>query len=464
MSLKSLLYVISIALTFSPDLLFSQNSDSTFKVEQILVEGNHKTKEWIIVRELTFKLGDTIANWRFHAEQSRKQLINLFLFNEILLTHDKGVVKVHVTERWYFWPVPILDYADRNFNQWWLTKDPRRLIYGVDLSCYNLRGRNETMVLNLVMGYTRSVGLAYRIPYFNKKRTWGAQLKVTANANREVWYATKNDKVVFFKDQDKVLIRRQFAELVFTHRKKFFTYHNVFAGFRRYQVNDTVVSQEVNPAYLFYHQNRQTELYLGYQLVYDKRDFKGFPLSGHLLKVNLEASNFFLPVQNFQTLMFKVAYSRYFPIRGNWFGSAHATARWYSNYYPPYTNVQALGYGKDYIRGYELYVIDGNHFGLGKTELKYRFLNSKFKFLRKVRNYEKAALSMFLSGFFDAGYVLKMEQKDGNDPTNHLPNGIQNGGGLGLNMVLFYDYCMRLEYSSDRFLNRRFYLSFVASM
>lgn len=47
---------------------------------------------------------------------------------------------------------------------------------------------------------------------------------------------------------------------------------------------------------------------------------------------------------------------------------------------------------------------------------------------------------------------------------NLLPNRLQNGGGVGLNLVMFYDYCMRLEYSADRQMNHRMYVSFVAAM
>lgn len=461
MTLKSILVVF---ITFISSCLHAQTLDSVFKVEKIDIIGNRRTKSSIILRELTFAEGDTILNWKYHAEQSRKQLINLFLFNEIRLSHDSGIVKVIVTERWYLWPIPILDYADRNFNQWWLTKDPKRLIYGVDLAWYNIRGRNETMVLNLVMGYTKSVGLSYKIPFFNQKKTWGVQLKALANTNREVWYDTKEDKVQFFNDQDRELIRREMGELIFTHRKKFFSYHNFYTGYRRYRVSDTVVSDNVNRAYLLYGRTQQKEFYLGYQYVFDKRDYKGYPLSGHLLKVNGEFSNFFLPVEDFTTLLFKAGYSRYFPIKGRFYGAVHGTARWYSNNYPQYTHIQALGYGKDYIRGYELSVIDGSHFGLGKAELKYRFLSKTYKFLEQVRNYETAPFSLYLTAFFDAGYAINFNHKNSVMTTNTLPNSLQNGGGIGLNVVMFYDYCMRVEYSADRYFNRRFYLSFVASM
>jgi hypothetical protein len=149
----------------------------------------------------------------------------------------------------------------------------------------------------------------------------------------------------------------------------------------------------------------------------------------------------------------------------SWAASAHVSARHYSNYYPQYSKIQALGYGKDYIRGYELNVIDGSEFLLGKAEMKYRFLNRKYKFLPKVKNYEQLPITLFLSTYFDMGYVVNNGITNfGSTDQNVLPNSWQNGKGLGLNVVAFYDYCMRLEYSFDKYMNSRFYVSFVAAM
>ncbi len=443
---------------------FAQTVDSSFRVDSIHVQGNRKTKTAIILRELSFASGDTIQNWAYHSEQSRRQLINLFLFNEIKLSRDGNTVHIDVTERWYIWPIPELDYADRNFNQWWLSKDPRRLIYGINLEWYNMRGRNETMVLSLISGYTRMAAFSYRIPYFNKKQSWGVQMSAHYSSNKEVWYKTENDKVQFFRDNDRDLIKRRNAEVIFTHRKKIFTYHHFFAGYRQTSIADTVATYEVNQNYLLYNQNSQREQYLGYQFVYDKRDFKGFPLQGTLVKLNIEGSNYDFTAHDFQTLMLKASVSKYVKLAQNLFGSANITARYYSNTYPQYSRIQALGYGKDYIRGYELFVIDGNHFGLGKAELKYRFLNRKFSFLPGVRNYGILPVSLFISSFFDYAYVNNNTESKTLVNSNHLPNSWQHGGGCGLNIVMFYDYCARIEYSFDKQLNNRFYLSFVAAM
>jgi hypothetical protein len=40
----------------------------------------------------------------------------------------------------------------------------------------------------------------------------------------------------------------------------------------------------------------------------------------------------------------------------------------------------------------------------------------------------------------------------------------QYGAGMGVNVVAYYDYCLRVEYSVNRFLFNRFYLQFVAAI
>ena len=42
-------------------------------------------------------------------------------------------VMVDVKERWYIFPLPIFELADRNFNEWWKTRDFSRTNYGLSV-------------------------------------------------------------------------------------------------------------------------------------------------------------------------------------------------------------------------------------------------------------------------------------------------------------------------------------------
>ncbi len=441
----------------------AEAADSTFTVTAIEITGNKKTKDFIILRELTFSVNDTIHNWSYHREQSRRQLINLFIFNEISIVKTGGNITIQVTERWYLWPVPSLQLGDRNLSQWLLSGDPNRLIYGLQLQWYNIRGRNETMVVDFKTGYTQLFNLTYRIPYFNKKKTWGMQLNTGISANREVWYKSEDDKVQFFKDNNLFLINRKNVELVFTYRKKFFHYHQLYAGYRQTAIKDTVFSDAVNNQF-FYNAgtNIQDEYYIGYQFTLDRRDFKGYATKGNYLRASVEGP-YFIGKDN-RTFPFKVRVTaaKFMQLGKNVFASAGGTGRFFEIDKLPYFRTQALGYGKDFIRGYELNVIDGNHFLLGKAELKYRLINKKYNFMKKVRNYETLPMSLFLTTYYDAGYVWNFNKTA--TQNNRMPNSYQYGTGMGLNLVVFYDYVVRVEYSINKYQQHRMYVQFVASI
>ncbi|MCA1762080.1 MAG: hypothetical protein LC664_03660, partial [Flavobacteriales bacterium] len=119
-------------------------------IVDFLIEGNKLTKERIILREVTLSLGDTLywSNLRAGMEQTRRNVMNLGIFNfvevePIQINNSELIVLITVQERWYIYPVPILEIAQTNFNTWWETKELRWLNYGISVKHFNFRGRNE---------------------------------------------------------------------------------------------------------------------------------------------------------------------------------------------------------------------------------------------------------------------------------------------------------------------------------
>ena len=97
-----------------------------WKIETISVEGNQRTKKYIITRELLFFEGSWIHSEELFDKLSaaRLNVLNTQLFLEVLPSfqqiNDSSVtVKIIVKERWYIWPIPFIDYLDRNINAWW---------------------------------------------------------------------------------------------------------------------------------------------------------------------------------------------------------------------------------------------------------------------------------------------------------------------------------------------------------
>ena len=155
------------------------------QINRIFLEGNRITRDQIILRELRVKPGDIIYSSDLPGilDLDKKKLINTRLFNtveiKILELDQKRVdLVVDMNERWYTFPAPVFELADRNFNEWWQNygHDFRRVNYGLRLYQYNMRGRNETLRLHAQFGFQRQFELLYRFPYIDKKQKHGLSL------------------------------------------------------------------------------------------------------------------------------------------------------------------------------------------------------------------------------------------------------------------------------------------------
>lgn len=144
-------------------LLFSQTQksqaqiliDSIYKkdfkvfIHDIVIEGNKKTKEQIIFRQLTFKKGDSISfsNLQTVLNESKQYIINTGLFYNVTLNirnweGSNMDIFISLEERLYTYPIPTVDIFDRNFNAWFVehNHDGKRLQYGIRFLQMNMRG------------------------------------------------------------------------------------------------------------------------------------------------------------------------------------------------------------------------------------------------------------------------------------------------------------------------------------
>jgi len=95
---------------------------TTITIASITLIGNKLTKDHIIFRELTFKVSDSIEIKELDAifQRSEENLMNTSLFHSARITRlqDGGNLNVYIifNERWYIFPFPILEIAERNFS------------------------------------------------------------------------------------------------------------------------------------------------------------------------------------------------------------------------------------------------------------------------------------------------------------------------------------------------------------
>jgi outer membrane protein assembly factor BamA len=441
-----------------------------FIIDSVIPEGNKVTKDHIITRELLFGENDTVCkiNLEYCIRKSRENLLNTSLFNFVTIDtlpsgkNPNGIkVQIHLIERWYIWPFPIFELSDRNFNAWWETKDFRRVSYGAFITWENFRGRKETLKLRLRFGYDEQYDIFYTIPYINKKETLGFGFGGGIAMNHEVACRTYRNKLQYYRDNDEYIRKKGFSFVQLTYRKIFYNTHKFQCYFNYNYFADDLLQE--NEHYSTNNQNILRFFSLYYQFKSDHRDYKSYPLTGYYFDVGIEKKGFGIFKGNDLDVFYILStFRKYWQFQKRIYFAFGLNSKLSTSSEQPYFLVHGLGYGRDYIRSYELYVIDGQNFGLLKTNFKFALLPTRvtnIKFI-KTEKFRKIHYAIFMNLFADVAYVDNIYP----DPElmNNLENKILFGYGLGIDFVTYYDVVIRVEFSINRMHEKGFFLHFMA--
>jgi len=423
-------------------------------IDSIVLEGNRKTRNSLILRELEFSPGDSIRLDALEQslERNCQRILNLKLFTVVTAEvgewrPNKHVTLVfHITETWYILPVPVFFLADRNFNVWWkeYKGSLKRVNYGIDLSHNNLSGAADVLKVKMEFGYNNYYGVSYRFPPLNRSQTLGLETGVAFSRQHEVALTTRQNKLVFRKNPEEWQITQFIAFSNLSWRPGLRTSHSFTAEYRHSRAADSI-ALILNPDYFGNRQTRQRHLSLVYNLRMDYRDIQPYPLHGWLGVLEIRY-NGILPSDNLRLFRAYAEYGYYTPLVKRLYLDATIKGRTsIPRSKPPYFNNQALGYSGNFVRGYEYYVADGLDFGVIKTALHYEFFNRSInlgKFM-PFHAFKVMPLKLYLSLNNDLGYA--------NDPYYGAGNPVSNrslyGYGLGLDIVAWYNKTARFEYS-----------------
>lgn len=455
-------------------LPFQSNLDSIqhhngIVIRSIRVQGNERTKEAIIFRELPIAIGDTIATEEAFKEAIKRcqsNVLNTYLFLTVEVKEEnrednQSDIVIEVKEKWYLLILPIFYLSDRNFNEWWYTydRDIRRTVYGLQIQHFNLSGNNDKLVFKAYGGFKPYFELSYGRPYIDKKQRMGLRGGVAYATQRSMPYRTWNDKFDFIDTRERMREQRA-AFLELKLRNSLYHFHTLYASYLKTSVADTV--NFLNPNYLNTGTTKQDYAFLRYDYRYDKRDNKQYSLKGEV--VVIQAIKYgLLPKDDVNQLSFSAIYQNFFPIKGKFYGDISLSTKVSFPKLQSYILTQGLGYSNQLIRGYELYVIDGQDYLLGKTNLKYELLNKvlDLKKVIRVKQFNTMPISAYATTYLDAGYVRNYYPEFSN---TKLGNRSLLGGGFGLDIVTFYDNIFRLNYSFNQLGEHKFFIDVVRTL
>jgi outer membrane protein assembly factor BamA len=437
---------------------YGQSPDSVVHyvtINNITITGNKVTRDKIITRELVKKKGDTVHVdlLDYFAIRSQQNIFNtqLFIYDSVKYVMDTvsrtADITIKVKERWYIIPSLILEIQDRNFNSWWLTKDPFRTNYGVALDWNNVTGSRDNFTFIFRRGYSEKYGASYRIPYINKAQTIGLNFSYSYSRNNEVAFRTDSNALMFHRDYHKYMRFEHEGKVGISHRPDLYQ-RNVFELlYVETTVNDTI--PQLNFDFLGAGKKRIDYLSLQYRYSFDKRDNKPYPLIGWAVDFTAVKDGFrFKDDATIDNMSVVLSVKRHQPIWWRIFVATQIKGRYMNTEKLPYYFNRALGYS-DFIRGYEYYVIDGQNYLLMKNSIKLQIVKTRvfeMKFLKRFPQFSTVPFAMYFNLNADRGYV----QDKFYGKNNSLSNSWQFGYGAGLDIVTYYDIVLRFEYSINK--------------
>jgi outer membrane protein assembly factor BamA len=446
-------YLFSFAFLFLfPTVISSQN----YLIKNINFIGNKKTKPIVIYRELDFRLEDSID---LHVlakgiDGNEKRLLNTNLFNfcdinlkNIDFEQRTLEVEILVKENWYIYPSIIFELADRNINVWAKEFDYsfKRVNYGLALDHLNTFGYKDRLKFKLQTGFVQKYELDYSSPYlFNK---WGLRFNTLYTESKDIGVKTINNIVQFAKFPDEAIMLKRFrigASAI--NRMDVFSTQIFKLEYLDNKI-DPRIGKELNPSYFLNGANKQTYMRLTYDLDYDKRIFPSYPEGGYALNFELVRNG--LGFGNFNSTNINVGIESHKKLSKKLIlGAGIRGGHKFTKDPLPYANNEALGYGSNLIRGYELYVLDGKSFLWYKSSLRYKLLDNKINFRKfmPIKAFKIFPYKIFLRSSFEGGYA--------DEPTYKLTNTLNNtniiGGGLGIDLLILNRSVISLEYNINK--------------
>jgi len=388
------------------------NSDSlAFYIHRIETNGNFKTKDYIILRELFFDAGDVVKLDEIFLAQ--KRVLNLFLFNRVIFDlvgdEDALILIITVVERWYIFPLPIFYFNERSWN---------KISYGAKLLYYNFLGRNILLNLTAAFGYNPLLKFSYRNPWF------GDNLKLMTNFS--VYTGKVQSLNLDFEDEED---ERTGFDWLFGRR--FGNYFYLFAQIGYIELRHPELTLSENGV------DKLPSVSVNVQ--YDNRDLKEYPHKGFNFLLWGKKVKSHHPIDYYR---YGLDARGYFPLTSKTTLALRGACNLSHGLIPLYDRA-FIGY-IERIRGQFYKVYEGENAIIGSIEFRFpiskiRYLDLSEYALPSFEDYYRNLKFGISAGiFYDYGVTWFQSEK-----LEHQQ--FQSGFGLGLHFHVPYVDVLRLE-------------------
>ncbi len=440
-------------------------------IKSISYEGLKKTKIQAVKSYLNIKEGDSIslAELMPKLEENQRNILNSKLFSraelKILEWQEESVcIHLKVVEAWYVFPIPIFELADRNINVWWkdFNRDISRVNSGIAIYWRNLAGYNDRFTFIAQFGFTRKFEIDYELPPIGKKQRFGISLNVLYSDNKESIFNSIDNKLMFYRNLESK--ERQFSRfrtgLTLRYRKSVYSNHYFELYYQKLGISDSIYIR--NPDFFLSNRRTQRSFTFNYNYEIDKRDIWTYPLNGYLFYFNIQKRGLGFD-RDINQLWLGSRVALHKKIAKRWSIGLISEGR-YSvfGHKDPFYQQEALGYGDSFVRGYQYYVVNGQHYCLFRSDINFKILDYTIPISAKERSSFFYELPFRIHTRFhtDYGYVWDRFYYVG----NKLNNKHMLSSGLGLDFALYnYNILIQIDYTINRLLQKDVFLTVKAN-
>ncbi len=407
--------------------------DTSAVLDSVIVTGNAKTKDYIILNEMTLKPGSTVTPEALAFDRSR--IYSLGLFTRVDLSNEsvdgKEILYVDVSERWYIIPLPLFGFRDG---------DPKKPYYGGGVLHNNFRGRNQKLFGMVVFGYNPALALYFSDPLISDAHNLYLSSSLSFSRVRN-------------RSQLQSDITGDYDELYYdgsaTVGKRFSLYETLGMkiGYQVVHVTNYLPGRTVA--------SDGTDQYLYGSLSYsfDSRDLREYPSGGALAILYVNKYGFGESVVNYTRLGADLR--GYLPLSAAFTAAARVHGTIVSGGTPPTYGHVFFGYGER-IRGHFKTVYEGENMFGSTVELRYAILPARDIYFSAIPLPPEFSIWRFgisLGVFAEAGVTWFRGEKPG-------LRSFASGYGAGIRFLLPYSVVVRTEYALDELRNGQFIVDF----
>ncbi len=405
-------------------------------IDTVIIEGNEKTKDYVILNEMTLKPGMQAT---FEAvDFDRNRIYSIGLFTRVDIYYDSlgttHFLFVAVRERWYLIPIPIFGFR---------YGDPGKIYFGAGFLHNNVGGRNQKLFASVTLGYDPSVSLSFFDPLIDRDN----QLYLSGNLSYSRVRNKSEQQAALTGDFDEHHFN---AAVTFGKRFNLYETAGITLGYQIVSVSAYQPGRTVDAG------GRDNVVYGTLNYVYDSRDLGEYASRGFFASLSLTDFGFMSPGANFAR--YSADFRKFIPLplgltlAGRAVGSVVSGGE-----VPTYSHVY-FGYGEK-IRGYFRSIFEGEDMVGGSIELRYALLPPRTIQVTGLPVPEEFSIWRFgasLVLFTDSGVAWYRGD------VVHVSS-LRSGYGGGIHFLLPYGVVSRVEYAFDLYHKGQFILDFRGS-